>query len=529
MTDDSKKIHRYFSLQYSAIQQTVLRHDRLWSMAGISQVLLELNEIILPSIAKTHGGETVVAGGGKFTAFFKDDKRAENARQEIIKAVATTLPMLEFQTSEIVNADSLVKAVKEKDLLSALAEQKRRFRGYGVTYNPHLMVCQECGEYPAVEKMQGKSVCRICGKARTSKPSTGKTSIERVYYKYFDGLNKMKHEDWPKIPANFENLFPQPKADESDQAKRMSVWLSDTNNMNKKVPIWFNQDDKKIKETFEKLNEVTIGIIADALKKTFPKKTWNKWKENNQDVTYIPFRLIVAGGDDLCLVMDEQYVLDFALALSSSVNAKIDSIQNDNQYQFLQKKWLEDRAQEYAEKEGKDYQDPGPFCFGSAFLITPVHTPFKKIHEAGEDLMKAAKEKTQRQANSIYWQVLAVDAPDSAPVDFEKPIVIDKSSKTNTPGVADCLSFEEYVDLRNFYRSYLTGSKQSKLGAILVRAEGDAGRVEKALMHDAARGDKAAGFLLCDQHFRTEGELNIARLATLLELLNIKRAGEEKS
>lgn len=29
----------YVSLQYSAIQKTVLRHDRLWSMAGVSQML----------------------------------------------------------------------------------------------------------------------------------------------------------------------------------------------------------------------------------------------------------------------------------------------------------------------------------------------------------------------------------------------------------------------------------------------------------------------------------------------------------
>lgn len=63
----------YFSLQYSAIQKTIMRHNRLWSIAGISHGLAHLNEVTLPTIIKNHSGDVLVAGGGKFMARFDND------------------------------------------------------------------------------------------------------------------------------------------------------------------------------------------------------------------------------------------------------------------------------------------------------------------------------------------------------------------------------------------------------------------------------------------------------------------------
>jgi hypothetical protein len=80
--------HYYFALQYSAIQETVLRHDRLWSIAGISQILSRMNEIELPAIVEHRdiGEEVLVAGGGKFTARFleKVHRVAITSRTDVI-------------------------------------------------------------------------------------------------------------------------------------------------------------------------------------------------------------------------------------------------------------------------------------------------------------------------------------------------------------------------------------------------------------------------------------------------------------
>ena len=142
-------MYYYLSLQYSAIQKTVLRHDRLWSIAGISNTLARLNEIDLPDIAVHHGGTAIVAGGGKFTARFRDEASAVAARSECVRLLSTTLPMLEFQVSDIVSADTFTEAIANNNIIKSVNEQKQSFRGYASCYLPHLAVCAECGEYPA--------------------------------------------------------------------------------------------------------------------------------------------------------------------------------------------------------------------------------------------------------------------------------------------------------------------------------------------------------------------------------------------
>jgi len=140
----------YLSLQYSAIQKTVLRHDRLWSIAGISQTLAKLNEIELYRITKECCGDVIVAGGGKFTARFKTPQDADAARCEIIAIISDALPMLEYQVSKVTDAESLQDARENKHIINKLSALKNHFRGYAFTHNPHLQLCAECGEYPAV-------------------------------------------------------------------------------------------------------------------------------------------------------------------------------------------------------------------------------------------------------------------------------------------------------------------------------------------------------------------------------------------
>jgi len=312
------KEHFYFSLQYSAIQKTVLRHDRLWSIAGISQILSVMNELELREITRDNGGEVLVAGGGKFTAKFKRIKDARSASSEIIKTVATTLPMLEFQSSKIIEGDSLADA-KEKGLIQSLSDHKFHFRGYAVTFNPHMKRCAECGEYPALSNRyfpSGEPVCAICDVAHDSridlsfidKPEEGSeklTSIQRIYHTY---ISKVQPDDntLPKVPADFNDLFP-PQNDGGetaggDERRRMAVWFSDTNNMNLKVPIWLNQDDQYIRGIFDGVKDVVIDYVSEALADVFPESTWNL----KDKTRYLPFRLIVAGGDDLCMVMAEE-------------------------------------------------------------------------------------------------------------------------------------------------------------------------------------------------------------------------------
>lgn len=610
----------FFSLQYSAIQKTILRHDRLWSMAGISSILSELNEIILPEITKQHGGEVLVAGGGKFTACFPDkDKEiidnAAKAKEEIIKKVSTTLPMLEFQvSSEIVPAENLSKAKEaEKDenpdspdgkkfegLVGELNEQKRAFRGYGITFNPHFERCEECHEYPAAEeryytdednkkKTEKERLCSICFKAKQkakvkfkdiikpfqwrqdedesestqSSKSQHYTTIQKIYLKYYEIVGKKDAESFfalenIEIPYNFEHLFTSKHSSEKQQdkanikneeqdKKRMAVWFSDINNMNSKVPIWLAQEDDKIFGIFDAVKSVFIDITANALAKTFCNLS--------PDYIYLPFRIVVAGGDDLCVVMDAKYILDFTLNISEALHDKRNGIaedktgkphsDNDNKERenYLSFKWLNEKFQQYKESASDDRKKEmqprdkkiKPYSFGASFVISDIHTPFKKIHEIGEELMSKAKKDTDRWDNSINWAVMADENTLSSQIlKFEKPLYIEETNSIELNSETDKaewqeknwnkLSFREYID---FCKKY-SGISSSHLQQIVKKAielKNDANALERWLkVLDSEEADKSFSDILTEECLRggDDKHLMIERVMTMFELLSIK-------
>lgn len=465
----------YISLQYSAIQKTVLRHDRLWSIAGTSQVMAwmnelamscietgmsetisKMNEFLICEIDKVDGAKVLVAGGGKFTVRFPDTckekaeearQKAEEARKKIIKLISTTLPMLEFQVSEIVNAGSLNEAKNPQNnatgIIDELNEQKRRFRGYGVTFNPHLKTCLECGEYPLpnvpglTNKKETNDFCPICLKAFQKARINVKhimetfsdgeerkqlTTLERIYRKFYENADTEKAPE-PKIAHNFDDLFPGEKKHE--KGKRMAVWFSDLNNMNQKVPIWLAEEDTEVPEIFSMVKDVNVDIISQTLIETFDKAKGE----------YMPFRLIVAGGDDLRIVMAEDYILDFVLNLSNILNDTLNKIYSTKKdiYKHLRTDWLQQKKDDY-QKNNKtpSSEEDGdsiikPYSFSGAFAVTSIHTPFRRIHEACEEMMSSAKEKTDRMGNSVNWSVLSVEEASShadTEMQFDKPSLL---------------------------------------------------------------------------------------------------------
>lgn len=526
----------YLSLQYSAIQKTVLRHDRLWSIAGISQIMAGMNEL---EMAGVKNAKILVAGGGKFTARFDSTEDAQKAREYIIELVSTTLPMLEFQVSDIVEAESF-KDAKEKGIIRQLVEQKKRFRGYGVSFNPHLKTCPECGEYPSVATGQQnpketKDFCSIClrayQKARINLNSTDElTTLERIYKRYLQECyngNKI-----PEIPYNFEDLLPSEKKGEKD--KRMAVWFSDLNNMNQKVPIWLSEGDDDIPKIFSMIKDLNVDIISETLIKTF----------NKIDGEYLPFRLIVAGGDDLRIVMAEEYIFDFVLNLSEILNKKIDNISKngDERYKYITyitTEWLENKRGNYLKNKGgykkanegfcyeEDLDRPiKPYSFGGAFAVTSIHTPFKKIHEACEDMMGEAKKSTDRMGNSVNWSVLSIEEPATNAenkMEFDKPLFIeDKDCKNGG------LSFRTYIKMRDFYSGIMSGSHIQQIASKIMEFKNDSLEVERWLKQQAsATLKKSFEFILVDRNFKEglkeDGTFNCKRLATLLELLRISK------
>ncbi len=536
----SSRCLHYLALQFSAIQKTVLRHDRLWSIAGLSFLLSELNEVILPSITAKKKGRVLVAGGGKFTASFEEERNALEARAEIVKLISTSLPMLEFQCSQIRCGRNLHEV--RDALIEELSFQKRKFRGYAVSYNPHFEVCAECGEYPAVRGLKTpdrKSLCSICYQAKkslrrfeTGQPSSKSNTIQKIYEKYLQKIagheNGFSSQLIPNIPIDFKDLFPGDKESEKGrERKRMALWSSDTNNMNQKVPIWFSQNDEKITEIFKRIKDLGINIISTTLGRVFPPSTWieNGDPENPEKEYYLPFRIIVAGGDDLCVVMPEKYVLSFAIELSRQVTREMERLDKNDP---LHPEWLEKNRN--PEKAKIHF---APYSFGSSFVIAPIHTPFSKIHEIGEILMSSAKSETRRQANSVNWQILGADEGqiEENSILLEKPVFIEKQRHYNNGGnhraIPDRLSLEEYRSLRKFYLQYITNSQKQKIASLLITYHNHPRTLEKELIKRSTRRlEKGCRFLLVDPIFRKDknldNELDPKKIGALLALMSMK-------
>lgn len=510
-------VYHYFSMQYSAIQKTVLRHDRLWSIAGISNILSRMNEIEMPAIAEEHNGEAIVAGGGKFTARFRDAGKAAAAKAECVRLVATTLPMLEFQVSvSIWTGPQFSKLSADEDkpneAVQELNEQKRTFRGYAVTYNPHLKVCEECGEYPvqAVNRRKEKAtpVCRICKAAFDESrgifdEQKAVTTLQKVYHRY---LRDVPEACGKEPAADFNDLFPK-KENGNDERKRMAVWFSDLNNMNDKVPVWLRQDENNVLTTFSKFRDTVVEIVAAALAKTFPKLQGD----------FLPFRLVVAGGDDLCLVMAERHILDFTRNISAALNEAKWSLSDDHP---LSDAWLL--------ANGFKGSSPKPFGFGASFVVTSIHTPFSQIHQVGEELMSAAKKATDRQGNSVNWRIMAEEeAVTERLLDFERPLFIEAGDRGKN-GV-DRLTFADYLELRSAYKGKLSGSHLQQIVGIMQQlGDSNSGKFNpweldrRLKLLDAAETDKSFSFLLRDDRFRNaSGMLLPQRIATLFELMTI--------
>jgi len=508
--------YHYVSLQYSAIQKTVLRHERLWSIAGISNILSSMNEIEMPAIAKRHGGETIVAGGGKFTARFEDEGQARSARQECMDLVAETLPMLEFQVSKIYKADSFQSLKDNEDyniVIAELGEKKRRFRGYGVSFNPHLALCEECGEYPVQDRLhrgeEKTPVCRICKAAFEESRSIynekeATTTLQKVYHAY---MREVPDASGKEPPADFNDLFPEEKESEKstdEKRKRMAVWFSDLNNMNDKVPVWLNQpDEEAVLGTFDEFRKTVVEIIALALAKTFPKPIGE----------HLPFRLVVAGGDDLCLVMAERDILTFCANISRTLNEKKSELPDSHP---LSDAWLLKNGN----FEGKS---PKPFGFGGSFVVTSIHTPFSQIHRLGEDLMGEAKRHTGREGNSVTWRIMAEEESVTENLlEFERPIFIEEHG--NGKNSLDSLTFNDYLKLLNKYRKKISGSHLQQIIALMHQVENPWEFERRLKLLDAGEADKSFSSLLKDENesFRdAHGMLLPGRIATLFELMSI--------
>jgi len=484
----------YISLQFSAIQKTIFRLDRLWFMAGTSQIISRLNEITLPELVTTKGGKTLIAGGGKFTASFTDESMARKALEDCIECISTKLPMLEFQWAGPTSAYSLDQALREgeKALIAQLQNTKTKLRGYGVTFLPHVNHCSECGEYPA----ESNSLCRFCGSAKEEARHSlcdilykkNLTTLEKIYHSYISKLPNLKNKI---IPIDFNELNPSHNEEIEAKGLQMAVWTSDINNMKHKVNIWNQQPEENILSIFNDVLNVFSTIVSKALIRTFP----------NPNGKFLPFRLVIAGGDDLCIIMSKESIINFSINLSSSLFEVIKSLGTNHP---LNNQWL---SLNNKSNNNENIVD-SPYCFGGSFIITSTHTPFRRIHAANEKLMKQAK-KRSRKTNMVAWALAAEEEGGYYSVlPRENPIAI----------TGPRTSLENYLAMVERHKASISKTAIYTLAAAILNK---LPTIDEWLKARCADAEPSFCRILNDEDFLQDGVMDPHRLATFLELLCI--------
>ncbi len=220
--------------------------------------------------------------------------------------------------------------------------------------------------------------------------------------------------------------------------------------------------------------------------------------------------------------MPYDYILKFTIELSKSFNKILkEEIEKDRNFplnfEFLQ------------EKANKELN---PHSFGGGFVVAPVHTPFRKIFELAEKLLKEAKRRTERKVNSVNWRVLSTDEESIIEnlIPFDKPLPIEKGS------FQQWLSFEDYYDMVDEYKEFSSSHiHQIVEKAINITMEIDdkverGKKLEKFLKGmPAASADKNSlhNKLILDERLKDEGFIDLSRLFTLFELIRLSKCRKE--
>jgi len=137
--------------------------------------------------------------------------------------------------------------------------------------------------------------------------------------------------------------------------------------------------------------------------------------------------------------------------------------------------------------------------------------------------MSTAKKETNREHNSINWQVFAEEQGNSPAeiIGFEKPLLMDDAAYGKQ-------SFTGYLERRAFYSEKISRSQLYTVISKFIEFDNNSLKVEEWLKKFVASENKeGVDFLLVDPFFRNEGNFVCSRLSTLFELMLIGK--EEKT
>ncbi len=377
------------------IQDLIFRSSRLREVIGGSQLLSRFCDEV-PKQLSLAEEQIVVNDGGSFRLLFDSEDEAitfgERLAEVYRRATGGTLTVAEPVP---VNGDFKEAAKKAN---KALRQAKQHREGFTATpHLPYTAFCASCGVGLAVEHSRRPGETRgqyLCGDCRVKRDESNPASAEEpgeFLTDFFEAVLEDKDwrdYHWPgKKKDEQEERDPDPPMDVArfDLRDYIAYIVADGNSMGEV----FGECEKKeqLQALSENLKDRVYASLAKPIK--YLLKRAADEEEQTRLSRFLPVLPLIAGGDDLFILLPAPWALDFALRFANAYEEEMRGLVEDLEIQKVD-----------------------PPTVAVAVVICKAKHPYYLAHERGEALLKQAKQITKR------WAVENGETPRSI-VNFE--------------------------------------------------------------------------------------------------------------
>lgn len=405
------------------IQEYIFRNIRLKPIVGASLLVAQLTsrafckaESVLKYLGEVENFSQLTSegsqylplffGGGNIKVIFTTYKNSYDFIEDMQKIFITNAPGASF--SNVIfkfssDFDSTIIEKAEKELKKIKQSKLSRIKP---DTNPLFDLCDLCGTYPSGYTHpydRTKHVCENCLKTLESFKNVSSLNNHDVLLKKFYDEFKVKSN------CEFMDEFDEIKDDKS----YLAVITMDANSIGDKIKeiISNKKDDESVNELrsfSEGLNENIITVLRKSIEGIFA-----------NDIEKIPFRPIIIGGDDICLVIAGNKAITYVCRF-------IEELGKNN---FCKENTI-------------------TFSIGISFVKS--HYPFSFAHKLSEQLLKNAKSEKSL-GNIIDWVALNTSTFESLSLIRNEQYTI----KDDATGMDYILTYKPYNFTGNSCKNFL--------------------------------------------------------------------------
>jgi|LGOV01.1.fsa_nt_gb hypothetical protein len=359
------------------IQDLIFRSSRLREVVGGSQLLSRFCQEV-PAKILPPGARILVNEGGSFRVIFSDKDKAIVFGEELAEIYRRTTGST-LTVAAPVERDGDPKVASDR-ARNAILKAKQGQTGFIATSHwPYVAFCASCGVGLSVEyrvppgKTRGQFLCRDClTKQRERKRPCGKDPWNgkdpgEFLSSFFDAVvgNTWRKYRWPgKGIQNDQDADPATDVARFDSRGYVAYIIADGNNMGQ---IFDQCNDKQVVDLSKNLRPVLYASLAQPANDLVARA-----KDDKQD-SFIPVLPLIAGGDDLFILLPAPWALDFARCFAVAYEKKMKEVVND-------------------------IANVDPPSIAVAVVICKAKYPYYLAHQHGEQFLKQAKQISKQRA-----------------------------------------------------------------------------------------------------------------------------------